>query len=618
MSKGLLDIKAQCIKNIEDTPIINRENEEKREFWQASIIVIDAAIDFALRFSKEAEMLAETEKDAKRKAELKRISENCKNVPANRPRNFWEAVQFVWFMHLIITIESNGHGNSFGRFDQYMEEFYDSDNEIDEDSAAELLECLFIKVTDILKVRNAFFSASYAGYPIWQNMTIGGQNEKGEDVCNTMTHICLKANAEVQTSQPSMSLRYFDGMNKDILNEAVTMIQSGMATPAFFNDKLIIPNLLDRGFSKDDAMNYSIHGCVQSSAPGKTDERLSVGFCNVLKILELTMNNGIDKETGEQIGVKSCKFEEFKSLDDFMNVIFENMDIFVSRMVDGHNRACAIQETMMEMPFASVMVDGCVQSGKSIQSGGAIYSEASGFLCGIACVADSLAAIGKLVFEEKKITLKELKEAIDCDFEGKEDLRQMLLNKAPKYGNNDDYVDSLGAKVVEHYRKSMEKNFDTRGGKITFVIESQSFNVVQGRAVGATPDGRHAHDPLNDNASPYMGRDINGPTANVLSVAKLNQRNALMGCLYNLRFDPRSIAGEKGKQVIAGVIKTYFQKLGEHIQINVVDNATLLDAQVHPELHRDLLVRVAGYLAYFTELDKEVQDVIIARTAHTC
>ena len=371
-----------------------------------------------------------------------------------------------------------------------------------------------------------------------------------------------------------------------------------------------------QGVSIEEARNWGIMGCVQPVVAGYTDGRPTVGYVNLLKCLELVIHNGINPIDGKQLGPQTGDFRKFTNLEQLQEALYKQISYFADLMITGFNIVGAMHAARTPMVFTSMVVNDSIDKGLPIQCGGARYSESGAFMCGIGNTADAIAAIDTLVFKEKKISMDELLEALECNFEGKEKIRLTLLNKAPKYGNDNDYVDGIAADILRHYKETVSKYKDSRGGKYVVVVESQSMNVSEGKCVLASADGRFAHEALNDNCSPVMGRDVNGPTATVKSVAKLDQKNAQDGCLFNIRFEPRSIQGEKGRKILDSVVKTFFDNMGEHIQINVVDDQTLRAAQKEPEKYRNLLVRVAGYLAYFTELDKSVQDNIIARTAH--
>lgn len=617
---GLKNVIKECQDHIEKTVVTTKEDQEKVDFWNAVTISCKAAIKYAHRFSVLASEMAEKETNVERKNELLIISQNCKNVPENSPESFWEAIQFVWIVHIILWIESNGHANCFPVFDRLINPYYTSDlkaGKITEREALDILENFFIKLTDILKLRTAFFSESWAGYPVWQNMIIGGVGSDGKDACNEATMLLLKANEEVQTSQPTMSLRYHRHMSEEVFDKAISMIQKGLATPAFFNDHLCIPLVLAKsdGISIEEARNWGVMGCVQPMAAGKSDGRAQVGTVNLLKCLELAMHDGVDPITEQHIGLRTGKFEEFKSFEDFFNAFLKQVDNAFDIMLNAYNSVTAIHAVRQNLPFASMCIDDCIKKGTTLQQGGAKYNYSGALAAGLANAIDSLAAIKQFVFDKKLVSAKELLDACDNNFKD-EVLRQKLLNKAPKYGNDIDHVDRLGHLIVKHINEMISDYKDSRGARFCFDIESQSFNVVQGRCVGATPDGRKAFAPLADNVSPVMGRDVSGPTATVLSVAKIDQFYTTDGALFNLRFDPRSVSGTKGKEILGGIVKTYFDNYGEHIQINVVSDETLREAQKHPEDYKNLLVRVAGYLAYFTELDRKVQDNIIERTAH--
>ncbi len=621
LDKGLGAYKAECQKKINEAVITSKAGQEQVDFWKAVIITIDAAGAFAQRFSELAAEKAAQESDPLRKQELLTIAETCAHVPMNPARTFREAVQAVWFIHLIINIESNGHGVSFHRFDQYTNKYYEADlaaGRITEDEAIELLECFFIKITSIMKIRDDFSSEGFAGYPMWQNMIIGGLKPDGTDGTNKVSMLCLKANQAVQTSMPTMSVRWFDGLNKELEDEGVRMIQAGMSTPAFFNDELVVPMVMEKSHCTiEEARNWGIHGCVDPGVAGASDGRPSVGYVNTLKCLELVLYNGWDPVIKEQTGPKTGELKDLDTLEKLQEAFYTQLDYFQERMIRSWNIVSSLHADRAPMAFASMATQGCIEQGKSLQEGGARFHEASCFTVATANTADAIAAIDTLVNREKTIDAETLMEAVKNNWEGYEDIRQMCLKKAPKYGNDNEYVDNIGKGIVRRYAEGLDRFVDSNGGRFVQEVESQSFNVSEGKCVLATPDGRFAYEPVADNVSPAMGRDVNGPTSCVNSVARVDQRNAKAGALFNLRFDPRSIQGEKGRSVISSVIHTYFRNMGEHIQINVVDDVTLRNAQKKPEQYRDLLVRVAGYLAYFTELDSEVQDAVIDRTAHS-
>ncbi len=617
LSMGLNGIIKRCQDKIDSIEMVTHETQRKIEFWQGIIIECEACIEFAGRYVKLAEEMAAKETDEKRKKELLRIAENCRNVPANPPKNTYEALQFFWFMHLIMQIENNGHSIGLGRFDQTMYPYYKKDLEegkITFDEVVEMIESLWIKITEIIKVRDAFDAQAFAGFPMWQNCAVGGILPNGKDGVNEFSYAILRATYEVRTTQPTISFRYHDGIDPEFFKTALKMIQEGLATPAMFNDKLVIP-VLAKGATIKEARDWSIEGCVENYVTGKTDGRPVVGYINTVKLVEFVLNNGMDPVSGKQIGLPTGDPNVMKTFEDFMDAYRKQMEYFTKMMCEAYNIVGACQATMVPCMLSSALVDDCIEKGLSLQEGGAKYNFSGSFITSMANAADSLAAIKKFVYEEEKISFDELKDALAKDFEGQEPLRQMLLNKAPKYGNDDDYVDELAREVVESATDEIDKYLDSRGGRYVLSVLSQSFNVLQGKSVGATPDGRHAFDALADNASPVMGRDVNGPTAALRSVSKIDQFRPLIGTLLNQKFDPKIVEGEKGLEILSTMVKSYFDDFGEHVQVNVVDEATLRDAQVHPDAHRNLMVRVAGYSAYFVELDRGVQENIISRTA---
>lgn len=598
------------------------EIQAKMDFLDAVVITAKSAIMFADRFADEAEKLSDITTDPVRKKELQEIAIVCRNVPKNPPRSFHEAVQFQWFIHLTMQIETNGHSIGLGRFDQHMYEFYKKDideGKITRDQAIELIQCMWIKMTELLKVRDSSEAEAFAGYPLWQNMAIGGQTPEGLDATNELSYAILDAYEGVKTVQPSCSFRYHDNIDRDFFKKALKLSQDGLAMPAFYNDKLVIPMILAKGATIQEARDWSIEGCVEPYVTGKTDGRPVVGYINGLKIIELILNNGVDPMTGKQIGLKTGELSSLKSLDDFVIAFEKQLEYFVKLMLDGYNIVGSLHATRLPAIFASLTVDDCIAKGKSLQEGGAKYNFSACFINAIANTVDSLAAIETIVFKDKKMTLEELKEVMDNNFEGLngERTRQLLLNKAPKYGNDNDFVDGLGRKILAMYNKKLENYRDSRGGKYVLTVLSTSFNVLQGKYTGATPDGRKAYEPTSDNASPYVGRDLSGATAVCKSVAKLDQMNALCGTLLNIKFDSNFIKGEQGLDILGNVVETYFDLMGEHIQFNVASVEELKAAQENPQEYANLMVRVAGYSAYFIELDKAVQDNIIARVAHT-
>lgn len=617
LAVGLNGLLKELDEKIANAVIIDVDDYRKYTNWQAMKITCQSVIDFANRYADLAKKKAAEEGDPKRKAEMEKISRICQNVPANQPRGFHEAVQFVYFIHLCIQIESNGHGISFGRFDQYVYPYFCMDydtGKITDAEAVEILQCMWIKITEIAKVRDSFDAQAFAGYPMWQNMIIGGQTIQGKDACNKLTEFILEATDAAAVVQPSVSLRCHKNMDQKIFRRALMITQRGLATPAFFNDELVIPILLAKGATVKDARNWAITGCVEPFVPGKGDGRPVVGYVNSLKIIEMVLNNGVDPLSGIQFGPKTGDPREFTSMDQFMEAYKTQVEFFNDMMLVNFNRVASIHADIQPSIFNSATIEGCIESGKSLQEGGAIYNYSGTFVTALANAADSLAVIEQLVFNQKAITMDQLIAFLKNNFEDHEEIRQMLINKAPKYGNDIDQVDEYARKIVDIVVTHTDNYKDNRGGRYIVSILSQSFNVLQGKSVGATPDGRLAFSPLSNNASPANGADVNGPTAVLRSAAKIDQFLPLTGTLLNLKFDPDVVKGEKGLDILGAIIKSYFEDYGEHVQINIVDVKSLRDAQRYPENYRNLMVRVAGYSAYFVDLDPHVQEDIILRT----
>ena len=617
---GLNGIIQEARAEIGTVRTVDQDSQRKLDFLEAVVLCCESAIAFAARFAGEARRLAERTEDGARRQELLAISRICAKVPGNPPDTFHEAVQFIWFMHLIMQIETNGHSIGLGRFDQNLNGYYLRDlaaGRITAEQCVELIQCLWIKITEIIKVRDSFEAQAFAGYPMWQNAAIAGQTADGADASNELSYLVLEATEGVMTTQPTVSFRYHDAIAPDLLEKALKMVQKGLATPAFFNDKLAVPLVLLKGATLEEARDWSIEGCVECYVTGKTDGRPVVGYVNAVKAVELLLNNGTDPLTGKQIGLRTGDIGGFRSFDEVLTAFDTQMKYFIKLMLDGYNIVGSLHATRAPAPFASATVDDCIRNGRSVQEGGAKYNFSGCFMTSLANAADSLAAIGQVVFQDGTLTLTELNRVLLDDFKGHERIRQLLLNRPPKYGNDDDFVDGLARHCVAVYAGELKHYRDSRGGRYVLSVLSQSFNVLQGKSLGATPDGRRAFAALSDNASPVMGRDVHGPTAMLKSVAKIDQMKPLIGTLLNVKFDPAITRGEKGLKVLKDVVVSYFDLMGEHIQINVVDRETLRRAQTHPGEYSNLMVRVAGYSAYFIELDRDVQESIIARTQHT-
>lgn len=607
--------------------LTNPDNVDKYCFYNAVLIVLKAVRNFANRYSVLAKDLAEKELNQERKNELLEISRICSKVPYEPAETFKEAVQSVWFIQLILQIESNGHSLSYGRFDQYMYPYYDRDiknGTIKESEALELLTCLWIKTLTINKVRSQAHTLSSAGSPMYQNVTIAGQTTDKKDAVNDLSFLVLKSVAQTRLTQPNLTVRYHKNINKRFLDECVEVMRLGFGMPALNNDEIIIPSFMDWQVKEEDAYNYSAIGCVETAVPGKWGYRCTgMSYINFPRMLLCAMNNGVDLTSNKRFTKGYGYFTEMESYEELLKAWDKTIREITRYSVIVENVIDKASERDVPDILCSALTDDCIARGKTIKEGGAVYDFISGLQVGIANMADCLAAIKKLVYEEKKITRQELWDAILDDFSSPENkkIQEMLIREAPKYGNDDDYVDQLIVEAYDSYIEEIEKYPNTRynrgpiGGIRYAGTSSISANVGQGMSTMATPDGRNAFEPLAEGCSPAHNSDKNGPTAVFKSVSKLRTNKITGGVLLNQKMTPQMLSTEENRQKLELLIKTFFNRLhGYHVQYNIVSKETLIDAQKHPEKHKDLIVRVAGYSAFFNVLSKKTQDDIIGRT----
>ena len=645
---------------ITDADYINRSN-----FLCAVIESCKAAIEFAHRYAELARETAEKESCPVRKAELERIAENCMHVPEFPASNFYEACQSFWFIQLLIQIESNGHSVSPGRFDQYMYPFYKKDldaGKITPEQAQELIDCIWIKLNDINKVRDWASAEGFAGYGMFQNLIVGGQNQYGLDATNDLSYMCIEASMHVPLPQPSLSIRVWNGSPDSLMIKAAALTRTGTGIPAYYNDEIIIPAIMSRGVSLEDARDYSIIGCVEPQKGGKTDGWHDAAFFNMCRPLELVFSNGVDK--GVQIGPKTGDVTQMLTFDEFYNAYKKQQSHFIKLMVNAINAVDLAHGERCPLPFESCMLDDCIGRGKSAQEGGAIYNFSGPQGFGIANNTDALLAVKQLVFEEESVSMAEMRDALKANFgygltgaaaervtteiatelakegieindkviraiydevataksipaEKKEryrEIKRLIEETCPKYGNDIYEVDMFARDVANSYTKEVEKYKNPRGGVYQAGLYPVSANVPLGAQTGATSDGRLAYTPVADGIGPASGRDVKGPTATANSVAKLEQGVASNGTLLNQKFHPSALAGMSGLTKFVALIRSYFDQKGMHMQFNVVSRETLLDAQKNPEKYKTLVVRVAGYSALFTSLSRSLQDDIINRT----
>ena len=629
LKAGLKEYEERTRKYKADLDLTQPESIRKYHFYNSVLIVIEAVKNFALRYSKLALELAD-KAEGPRREELLKMSEMAARIPYEPVQSFHEAVQAVWFIQCVLQIESNGHSLSYGRFDQYAWPYLKADLEagkITEEQAVELLTNLWIKTLTVNKVRSQAHTFSSAGSPMYQNVTVGGQTIDGKDAVNPLSFFVLKSVAQTRLPQPNLTVRYHRNLNQEFMNEALEVLKLGTGMPAFNSDEVIIPSFMEKGVAKEDAYNYSAVGCVETAVPGKWGYRCTgMSYLNFPRILLMVMNNGLDVTSGRQFVKGYGTFEDFETYEDLMKAWDLTIRELTRASVIVENAVDLASEAEVPDILCSALTQDCLGRGKTIKEGGAVYDFISGLQVGIADMADSLAAIKKLVYEEEKISRSELMDALKENFQSEkgQQIRQMLVEQSPKYGNDIDYVDSLIVEAYDSYIDEMKKYPNTRYGRgpiggIRYAgTSSISANVGQGMGTMATPNGRYAHDPLAEGSSPAHSMDRSGPTAVFKSVSKLPTHEITGGVLLNQKVTPALLSTPENTKKLEMLIRTFFNRLeGYHVQYNVVDKATLLDAQAHPENHKDLIVRVAGYSAFFNVLSKATQDDIIGRTEQT-
>lgn len=666
LSIGFSGIKEKAEAELAGMSLADGNYQQKSRFLQAVIISCDAAVTYARRYAKLALEEAEKCTDPARKLELLQIAQNCANVPEKGAKSFYEACQSFWFVQQLLQIESSGHSISPGRFDQYMYPYYKKDldsGKLTREFAQELMDCIWVKLNDLNKCRDAASAEGFAGYSLFQNLIAGGQNSEGVDVTNDLSFMSIQASMHVFLPQPSLSVRVWNGSPHEFLVKAAELTRTGIGLPAYYNDEVIIPSLLSRGLTLEDARDYNVIGCVEPQKAGKTEGWHDAAFFNMCRPLELVFSNGKDK--GVQVGPQTGNVEDMKTFEEFYHAYQVQMDYAIKLLVNADNAIDVAHAERCPLPFLSSMVDDCMKRGKTVQEGGAVYNFTGPQGFGIANVADSLYAAKTLVYDEKKLTMKGLKQALLTNY-GKglaaEDVAAMtaeianemkaagqqvgekeiaailktvvaaseapevkangerilaMIEEVPKFGNDLPEVDAFAREVAYTYTKPLLNYRNPRGGIFQAGLYPVSANVPLGAQTGATPDGRLAHTPVADGVSPSAGKDVNGPTAAANSVSRLDHGIASNGTLFNQKFHPSALSGKRGLDNFVGLIRSYFDQKGSHMQFNVVSRETLLDAQKHPEQYKHLVVRVAGYSALFTTLSKSLQDDIIRRTEQT-
>ena len=641
---------------------------EKSHFLEAVLISVEAVITYAHRLADKAEQEASGCFDPKRQQELQTIAVNLRRVPEYPAQNLYEALQSFWIIQAVIQIESNGHSISPMRFDQYVYPFWQSDVEggkISEDFAQELLDCRWVKFNDVNKIRDEASTKAFGGYPMFQNLIVGGQDSRGLDSTNPLSFACLEATRHTKLPQPSISIRVWNKSPEVLLHKAGEISRMGLGMPAYYSDEVIIPALENRGICLEDARDYGIIGCVEPQVGGKTEGWHDAAFFNIPKVLELTLNNGYCGTT--KVGLQTGRAEDFTSYEQLEAAFKQQLAYFVKLLINADNAVDVAHGKRTPLPFLSSMVADCISKGKSLQEGGAKYNFTGPQGVGIANCGDALLAIKKIVFEKNELTLPELTNVLASNFgrgtavtpaapsidasdlsqmssdqlvnllqnlladnkvtasaattaianKDGEYVRQLLINGVPKFGNDNDEIDYLVRDVALSYCQEVQKYTNPRGGTFQPGLYPVSANVSMGLGTGASADGRFAGEPLADGVSPTSGRDTNGPTAAMNSVAKLDHHIASNGTLLNQKFHPSAVAGEEGLRNLSALVRGYFEQKGMHVQFNVISREILQDAQKNPEKYKNLVVRVAGYSAHFVSLDKTIQEDIISRTEQT-
>jgi len=618
--KGFLDFKKDIEKSISELDFLNdKEAHDKREELKAMSICADALILYAERHAEKAIAMAKKEKDPKRKKELRKIADVCGHIPANVPRDFWEALQYYWFVHLGVITELNTW-DSFnpGRLDRNLYPFYESDLEegsLTEEKCRELLQAFWIKFNNQPAPPKVGVTAEESGtYTDFSLINTGGVNEDGSNAVNDLSFIILDVIEEMRLLQPSSMVQISKKTPDSFLKRAIKIIKTGYGQPSVFNTDAIVQELIRQGKSIEDARNGGASGCVETGAFGKENYTLT-GYFNLPKVFEVTLNNGRDPRTGKKIGLETGPAEKFSSFDELFTAFSRQIRHFIDIKIKGNNIIERLYAEYLPAPFLSLLIDDCIAKGKDYHEGGARYNTSYIQGVGLGSITDILTSIKYNVFEEKHLTLSELKNILRDNFSQYEDVRQRFINKTPKYGNDNDYADEITKSVFEAYYEAVNGRPNTKGGKYRINLLPTTVHVYFGKVVGAMPDGRKAGEPLSEGISPVQGADRLGPTAVLKSAAKIDHIRT-GGTLLNQKFTPDLLSDEDGIDKVSHLIRSYFKMDGHHIQFNVVNAETLRKAQKEPEKYRDLIVRVAGYSDYFVDLNPELQNEIIKRTEH--
>lgn len=617
--KEWLELGPEGIKERALKKMKNASNENK-DFYESIVIVMEGAQKFMMRYHDLIKKKADTVSDEKLKLNMYEVAENCKNIAERPAKSFHEAVQSIWFLFVILHMESNASSFSPGRMDEFLYPYYKRDihlGNIDDEKALEIIECIWLKFNQIVYLRNSHSAKFFAGFPIGFNIAIGGQDENGNDFSNELSYLFLKAQEHLGLPQPNLSVRLHKNTSEELLKESIKVVARGSGMPQFFNDEAVISSIIELGILEKDARDYAIVGCVELSTQGNNLGWSDAAMFNLNKVLELTLNNGSCLMTKDKLAPDYGNITTYETYDELENAFAKSIDYFIDKMVLACEQVEKAHIDVLPSPFLSSVIDDCIEKGIDVTAGGAVYNLSGIQMIQIANLADSLAAIKLLVYEEKRISKEDLLKTLQNNFEGYEIVRVMLLNRAPKYGNDIEWVDELGAKWARYFNEKLKNHINYRGGKYHTGMYTVSAHVPMGENLGASADGRYAKQPLADGGmSPMYGRDSAGPTAVLKSVSRLDSILTTNGGLLNMKFLPEFFNTESGIDKFSKFLRTFVDLEIPHIQFNVLRREDLLAAQKNPENYRSLTVRVAGYTAYFTELAGELQNEIIARTSY--
>jgi pyruvate formate-lyase/glycerol dehydratase family glycyl radical enzyme len=633
---GYGGLKKQVLEKIEALDNTKPEDLKKREFYQAELIVLEAASNYLHRYALLSSEMANKEKNVEWKENLLKIASNCDWVSENPPRTFWEAMQLLYIATTIILIETNGHSISFGRFDQYMYPFYRRDIETGastRESMQELIEMLYIKDLWWTKLRDRLTVIPNSGRGMGgDSLTVGGVDKNGKDATNDLTYMCLDAHVHTRLGTPWLAVRWHENTPRSLKVKTANVIRIGTGQPKIFNDQAAVPAALRAGRTTEDARNYHVVGCVEIDAGGKEYGWHDASYFSIAKVYELAINNGqcigcgshcmrwnVCGSVGKRLGPETGSIADFTSFDQVLESYDKQMKYWTDQMVAGIEIMDIVHQRMKPLPYLSALIDDCIERGIDVTAGGAVYNFTGPQAVGVGTVADGMATVKQLVFEEKRVSGKDLLDACEKNWVGYEPLYALVnSDKVHHYGNDDDYADELAKFAADTYCKHIENRPNARGGKYLPGVYSVSANVALGLVQWASPEGRLALEPVSDCVGPVHtqrgSHDISGPTAIAKSVSKLDHIRAGNGTLLNWKFTPSAVSGETGRDNFISLIDTYFDRKGMHSQFNIISRQTLENAMQHPEKYKDLLIRVAGYSAYFVELSKPLQYDILGRT----